>query len=739
MGRTINRTNLDITSPATSASPTPWEVAAVDAIDAQARADQSRRWWQAAAAHVRDIPKTVDWAVISFAVGVSLYFLMPFEIGIWAAFAAAMAAALLWYVSEKRELPWQGVAIIVFAVFGFTRATWHTHAAATPFLDEGFYSVTGWVEDVQPSKSGERWHIRVHDIEGRGAVQNVKRIRVQVHNAQARAGDGINISAVLSAPPGPVVPSGYDPARRAFFEALSGTGYATAKPGAIELESRNFEERIDRFVTRFRYRIAERILQQAPETTAGLQVALLTGIRSFIPQADTEALRAAGLAHVLAISGLHMGLLAGGAYWLSCLLLASVAPLSRRYDVRKAAAVIGAFAATCYLILSGASVATQRAYVMAIIVFLAVLLDRRAFSIRSVSIAAFLTLSLHPESLMSAGFQMSFSAVIALVVVYQHWHGPAHNERGLLTRFGSGLATLSITSFVAGAATGAYAIMHFNRLAKFGFVGNLLAMPIFTFCVMPAALGALIAMPFGLEWLPLQIMGWGLERLLSVARWIESWPEALVHIKSPPNWVIGAYSLAFLWLFLAKKRVKLMACAVFGVCLLSWAVRDVPDIRISDSGRVAILVPHQELAGEVAEKKPATVYVSSARADSYGREQFIQRAGLEGAEVEKYKDNLALCDALACRLSVKGKIVSIINHPSEAQEECQSASLVILVERQAGPVARRSCKEKLLDSRNFKANGAYDIYVSSGGISFEISNPPKRKARPWGVESYRRD
>ncbi len=736
-GCTINKTNFDIKP----AEETPWEEAAASYHSAAESAERARRWWHSEPAHTRDIPKTVDWSVAGFAAGIGLYFGLSFEPDLGVAIGMVAAAIFLWILAEKHEVKWRAIPILVFMVLGFGRAVWHSHEAQTPFLDEGFYSVTGWIEAIEKSGSGVRWRLRVHNIEGRNLPEgNIRKIRVKINAGKDqigpnfKGGDGVTLSAILSAPPPPVVPNGYDPARRAYFQGLSAYGFSTSIPAPVSLTSRNISETFSRRLTRYRYSLAQRVRAQAPLETAGLQVALLTGIRSYIPDSQVDSLRAAGLAHVLAISGLHMGLLAGGAYWLASLGLACITPLSRRYDMRKIAAIIGALAATAYLLLSGASVATQRAYVMSLIVFLAVILDRRAFSIRSVSIAALLTLALHPEALMSAGFQMSFAAVTALVVVYRHWQGPVGTYGPLRqtwgARFISGLSTLSITSFVAGSATSVYALMHFNRMAKWGFAGNLLAMPIFTFLVMPAALLSLIAMPLGLEAAPLRFMGYSLMALLRVSDNVAGWPGALTYIKSPHEAVLALYSLGFLWLCLGGKRLRLISLAIFAICAGLWAFSPTPDLRVSDDGRIALL---QKGRGQIS-----SLYVSSKRADKYGREQFTQRAGIAKASTQSYKDTLALCDALACRLTFAGRTVSIINHPSEVIEECEASDLVIIVNRRSGPVARRNCAAALIDERDFKANGAYDVFLSSKELWLKPANPKARRARPWGISTYRK-
>ena len=483
------------------------------------------------------------------------------------------------------------IFILLLIMLGVGRSAWHSTASETPRLAnyERIYEVTGWVEAVEQSRRGYRWRLRVNNIQGLRPDETPKRVRVRAKTEGFAAGDAVTVLTVMTPPPGPVVPNGYDPARRAFFEQMGGYGFAIRAPTPAVIEDISFEESLKRSVVRFRYGLADRIRETAPAETAGLQAALLTGVRAYIPPEQTENLRVAGLAHVLAISGMHMGLLAGGSFWLAALILAAISPLSRRYDVRKPAAIIGALAATGYLILSGASVATQRAYIMAIIVFLAVILDRRAFSMRSVMVAALVTLMFHPEALTSVGFQMSFAAVAALVVVYREWEGRrVYVPRlSLWDKLKSNFATLTVTSFVAGTATSGFAVLHFNRIARYSLVGNILAMPLFTFLVMPAALATLIALPFGLEHWPLIVMGKGLSGMLLIAEWVASWPGAMWYVQAAPALVIGVFGFGFLLITLGQKQRRYLGLALAVICFAIWSQAPRPDMRISDTGQVA--------------------------------------------------------------------------------------------------------------------------------------------------------
>jgi len=557
-----------------------------------------------------------DWGVAAFAVGIAVYFALPFEpsLVVVALVCAGIGVASLAADRFAFKL-YPYVFIIFLALLGLGRATWHSEAVETPRLAdyERIYEVTGWVESIERSGKGYRWRLRVSEVEGLRPERTPKRVRVKAKTEGFAAGDGVTVLAIMTPPSGPVVPQGYDPARRAYFEQMGGFGFAIRPPVAAEVQTQSLTERWKRGVVRFRYGLAERIRDRAPEDTAGLQAALLTGVRAYIPQEQTENLRVAGLAHVLAISGMHMGLLAGGSYWLAAFVLACVAPLSRRYDVRKPAAVIGALAATGYLILSGASVATQRAYIMAIIVFLAVILDRRAFSMRSVAVAALVTLMFHPEALISVGFQMSFAAVAALVVVYREWDARRTYVPNvtLWSKLKANFTGLTVTSFVAGTATSGFAVLHFNRIARYSLIGNILAMPLFTFVVMPAALATLIALPLGLEEWPLALMGWGLSGMLRIAEWVASWPGAMWHVYAAPPWVIGVFGLGFLLATLGQGRRRMLGFALGVMCFVLWSQTPRPDMRISDSGQVAFW----DESGDV-------LYVGRKRSDSFGRDQF---------------------------------------------------------------------------------------------------------------------
>jgi len=677
-----------------------------------------------------------EWMIVAFAVGIGLYFSLPAEPHLWIAGSLALTAlcGVIWISRAEAILQYRFKFLLLMLCLvglGVSRGIAHTHNVESPVLRDyqTAYDVSGWIEAVERSGSGYRWRLRLHDIsrtfEEAPDVAMPKRIRVRTKTAGLLPGDGVKLRAILRAPPGPVIADGYDPARRAWFQQVGGYGFAISTPKAADIDTRG-RERAARMLVTFREALTLRVLTRAPPNTAGLQAALLTGDRAYIDPEQTDVLRASGLAHVLAISGLHMGLMAGGAFWLISFLLACIDPIARRYDVRKAAAVAGILVATFYLILSGASVSTQRAYIMAVVLFLAVLLSRPAISIRTVAVAAGITLMLHPESLVSAGFQMSFAAAAALVAVYGAWREryTPQRSRSIAGKFFANMTGLAATSAIAGVATGGFAAIHFHRVAKLGFFANLAAMPFFTFIVMPAGLAAFIMMPAGLESYPLAVMGWGLEKMLWVARAIADRPGSLSYFSAAPAYMSGAFGLSFAVLCIAERRLKAVAAFMIVGLWCVWAVNPSADMRVSASADIAFWDRTEQ---------SRLLYVERTRADGYGVAQFMERAGDPDADVVSYAQSRADCDVRACQISLKGRVIAIAGSPEIADEECQTADIVIITQRSAGPVTRRNCRAVLIDERLLDVRGAQDVYFEkSGGITLQPANPASRAQRPWG-------
>ncbi len=439
-------------------------------------------------------------------------------------------------------------------------------------------------------------------------------------------GDTIRASARLSRLPGPVEPDGYDPARDLWFEGVSATGYFFAKDMEIRenpgCAACGLRLRTARLLEGFRRSIDARIASvMEPENgrTAALAMALLTGSRGHLAEEVRENLRRAGLAHILAISGLHLSLVAGLVFWLTRAGLALSPHAALHWPIRQIAAAAALVAALAYLMISGNSVATRRAFVMLAVITLAVMLDRPAITMRSLAVAAWLILLWQPYMAVRAGFQMSFLAVAGLVAVYEvaTWRRRRADGRNMSDTEQSGafrilrkgllfLGGILVSTTTAGLMTMLPAAWHFHRMAAFAIAGNLVALPVLTLMVMPAGIMALILMPFGLDAPAFLVMRQGLGIILDWSALVSSRQGAIVHVPAMSPVAAGLILCGLALLVLRRDMWRLTGLVpVITGLLLPPAAR--PDVVVDPRGRVAafrnadgLLVPVPGRAGAFA-------------------------------------------------------------------------------------------------------------------------------------------
>ena len=533
------------------------------------------------------------WLPVFFASGIGAYFYLRFEPD-WRAYAAAALVAMLLTLTALRwpgswgALAWAGC----FAAAGFGVAGLRAHDVGGPVLSWRYYGpVEGRIVAIDRSASDA---LRI-------TLDQVRLARVPPHRTPDRIrlslhGDGVGFTALpghrvmttahLSPPQGPVEPGGFDFQRHAWFLGLGAVGYTRVPVVTV---SRANAGRAGVRVTALRMAVSNHIRSVLPGEIGGFAAAVSTGDRSGVGQDTLEALRDSNLAHLLAISGLHMGLLAGFVFGALRLIIAAAPALALRLPGKKLAAIGALAVAAVYLALSGGNVATERAFVMVAVLFGAVLVDRRAFSLRAVAFAALIVLALRPESLISPGFQMSFAATTALVAVFG-WMRDRQIRLG--PSWAQGAVAVVISSAVAGAATGPYGAAHFNVLAHYGLPANLAAVPVMGALVIPAAVLAACLAPLGLDWIGLTLMGWGLEWILGVAEAVSGLPGARGFVHGPGPGVLPLMSLGFLLLILWQGRLRFAGLLPVVAAFALWTGADRPAVLIADTGNlVGVMTP----------------------------------------------------------------------------------------------------------------------------------------------------
>ncbi|WP_170317703.1 ComEC/Rec2 family competence protein [Paroceanicella profunda] len=526
------------------------------------------------------------WLPVLFGAGSAVYFLLPLEPPGWAVPLACLPCIGL----RMARLPLWPLLVLLA---GFGAAQLRAHAVGAPVI--GWFSeatVEGRILDVSDSRSGRPRllldDLVMHDWNGGPAPA---RLRVTLMEAEAERsflpGSRVMVLTGLMPPGAPVEPGGFDFRRKAWFERIGGIGLArgrvvsaqdAAEPGvfrALWLQ-----------VARWRQQIGEGLRAALPGETGSFAAAILVGERDGIPEETQADLRASNLAHLLAISGLHMGLLTGFVFAILRTGLALVPRLALVWQTRRLAAFGAILAGTAYLGLSGAAVATQRSFVMVLVVFGAVMIGRAPISLRGLALAAGVILLLRPESVVEIGFQMSFAATVALVASYDALRrlGRAPRTMGLV----GVVCGTALTSLVAGLATAPFAAAAFNQVARYGLLANVLAMPVMAFWVMPLAVLAAALAPLGLAGPVLTALGAGIDVILLIAHRVAGLDGALRYVGEPATGVIMLIALGGLWLSLWRGRVRLLGAPVLLAGLGWWQLSvDRPELIISDSGRQA--------------------------------------------------------------------------------------------------------------------------------------------------------
>lgn len=674
------------------------------------------------------------WVPVGLAGGVALYFSLPSEPYIGWPIVCFLGAGLITYQLRNRGWYALAAAIALCVTLGFLAAQLRSMSVAAPVLQAEMRGAPIEGQVMQASLNQEGGTTLLLKPTYIGGLQKtglpaLVRLRVRQEHAPIWPGDEIETRVMLWPPAEPVAPGAFDFARQAWFRGLGGTGVTLSAP-EITKRDQVGEWRIA--IASLRERVARHVMARMSEKEGPVAAALMTGLRHAIDEDVEQDLRDAGLAHILAISGLHMALFAGTLFWLTRAVLALFPPLTHRFPIKKWAASVALVGALAYLFLSGGSVATQRAFIMAALMFIAVLIDRPAFSLRNVALAAVIVLLMRPESLLEPGFQMSFAAVTALVAVYQNREMQLLRFRENATGFSGAIrlgivymTTLCITSLVAGAATAPFAAFHFNRMAAFGLVGNVAAMPLVGTLIMPAALITYILMPLGLEAPALWIMEQGLAGVIWVADEVSSWGGAVVTIGSFSTLSLVLISLGGTWMALWQSNLRRAGVIPLLLGLYLAAQPTTPDILVNRDAKLA------------AVKEPGGRYLWSGRTPRYARESWLRRNG-EAPDTD-IAERLMSCDEIGC-VAEGTPVIALPTSSAALGEDCREADIVVA----SVPVrraARASCNAILIIDRfDVAREGAHAIYLDKDGNIERVETVRDwRGERPWSAVASEAD
>ena len=633
------------------------------------------------------------WVPVMLACGIAFYFALPVEPGLpiyGVAAAVTIAAALLGVRLGAGGRPF-AFALALFAA-GVCVAGARANMLAEPKIGYRYYGpIEGRIVGIDRSGSDAlRLTLDRVVLARMDPARTPSRVRVSLHgdgpHVTPRPGLTVILTGHLSPPGGPVEPGGFDFQRHAWFQRLGAVGYTRTPVLALAPPASG------QFLFKTRMALSERIKAALPGETGGFAATIMSGDRSGVGQDTLTSLRIANLAHLLAISGLHMGLLAGVVFGGLRLTLAAIPWLALRLPAKKIAAVGALIAASFYLALSGGNVATERAFVMVCVMLCAVLADRRALSLRGVAIAAVIMLFLRPEALLGPGFQMSFAATTALIATY---NAMRDHEVPLGPRWLRPVLAVLITSIVAGLATAPIAAAHFNLFSHYGLIANLLSVPLMSALIMPMAVLAVLLMPLGLDWLAFWPMGLALDWIVSVAHWTASLDGARGTVPRPSPVVLPLMAMGALLAIIWQGRLRLAGVVPLCAGLLIWTQTTRPDVLISETG------------GLVGVMTPEGRALSAPRGAGFVAMNWLENDGDAAEQAAAFKrwDNLALTDLPVLALRGKRAAASLTN--------CTPETLVVL-SVDAAPKPDLPCR--VLTPKRMKTTGAIALYRTGNGV-----------------------
>jgi competence protein ComEC len=671
------------------------------------------------------------WLPVGLGLGTAAWFVLP-DPASWTAFLLLAAGLTLAPLALAADTRWARALALFWlaALIGCANVWWKADRAEAPVLRrEGVASFSAAIESLQrlPAEGIVRLVVRVDGKDG--AERLPERIRLNIEEEKAakdlEVGATVAVRAWLMPPPPPAVPGAYDFARAAWFQQLGATGRALEVKVSAPPGTRSWRARL----SSARQRLADHIRGRLEGGAGGIAAALATGDQGGISEEDAEAMRRSGLAHLLSVSGLHLTAVVGAVMLVTLRLLALSPALALRFRLVVIAAAAGALAGIAYTLFTGAEVPTVRSCIAAILVLGGIALGREALTLRLVAVGALFVLLLWPESLAGPSFQMSFAAIVAIVVIHDHPRVRALIERrdeALPLKLLRLVAGLVLTGLAVELALMPIALFHFHQAGLYGALANIVAIPLTTFVIMPLEAIALLLDPIGLSAPFWWFAGQGLSLLLRLAHATAAAPGAVAML---PGISRGAFALMVaggLWLCLWRtrwRRAGLLPVAAGA----AWAlVTPAPDLLVTgDGAHLAIRTEGQGLA------------ILRPRAGDYVRDTLSENAGVraEPLELETLPEAECSPDLCAADIVREGRRWRVLATRSAnlvdfgpLRRACAAADIVVSDRRL--PV---TCRPRWL-----KADRA--LLARTGGLSIVLGREPTvttvasfAGAHPWAA------
>ncbi|UJQ20750.1 MULTISPECIES: ComEC/Rec2 family competence protein [unclassified Wolbachia] len=683
------------------------------------------------------------WFPVFQCVGILTYFSLSFEPSCISIFLLLLPTLILIAILYKR---YAILCIALIAVLiGFTASKLRTALVDTQILDKERYvkDIVATVKDINDRGSYKQFLLSVEksptisksspvipappfvipvlDLTQKKKIwipasragmtpdRALDNIRISVRTKVEKGikiGDQVKLSAKLFPPK--IAPSeyAYDFARIAYYQKISATGFATSK---ITLHKKAEARKFLEYIESFRQYIYENLQQNIKKPHVDIISALLIGKKDGIDQKTMDAIRDSGIAHLFAISGLHLSFVAGLFFVVFRNLFAISETLTLKYNTKKISAFLTILPTTFYLLITGMQISAQRAYIMVILVLVAIMIERKYRGLIAIAFAAAVILIIEPEVILKPGFQMSFSAVLALVASYQ-----INANKLFKIKIMKYFVSIMISSVIASLATVPYTIYNFNYFSISGIITNLVAIPIVTLIIIPLGIIYVLLIPFGIEWIIAPLIERPIDSILYITNAIASLQYLVIPIRTFPASSIIIITLGLLWLCLWERNWRFFGIffIVLGICF-STAYKT-PDILIN-ADNVAVKESDNLLYSLTRKNRN---FVVKTWAKQNGQNQILNH--------KKYNnsDKRLKCNDYGCIYN-KGnnKSVLLAYKEEDILENCDKVDLII----QLSEFDYSVCNTKTIKYANLKTYGTHSIWLTNRYIKIN----KVRSNRPW--------
>jgi len=515
-------------------------------------------------------------ALLALMSGITMGLYWPGLPGVFLAVCAAFlcSISLAWKGRNVRVLP----LILVFFLGYWSLQGWIAPNLppnhVTRFIDDRPWHIIGRLygrPQCMPDRT--RFNLRVESLTRIQVCYPVTgAIRVTVHGNvdYLRSGDRVACLAKLKAIRNFNNPGGFNYQRYMAFRGIKASAYLSKEAFLVKLHAPRTGW-LAEGLKGARGAVSSLIERVPPQDARGLLEALIIGDRSAISAETREVFNRAGISHLLAISGLHIGMVATLAFFAFRYLLARSQRILLAAWVTRGAALMSALPVVAYGLLAGMSPPTQRAVIMVMAFLIALLLEREHDTINTLAVAALVILIINPTALFEISFQLSFVAVFAILYMLRKLPFVLKLRSGPLTMW-KRLALFLLVSAAAILGTLPLTLYYFNQTSLIGLFTNCLLVPLVGFLVVPLGLLAVFFLPVaptGSLWIMEAAVAL-MQGALSLAALFSKCPFAAVKTVTPSLLEIGLY-YALAWALFNFRQTRLAKAMLLGITVVALA------------------------------------------------------------------------------------------------------------------------------------------------------------------------